>query len=55
MLDNENNSSELSNEPITQDAGIEAIMGMVNPKEDLGEIENELFSAFITFFGFNFF
>lgn len=41
MLDNENNSSELSNEPITQDAGIEAIMGMVNPKEDLGEIENE--------------
>jgi len=42
MSDNENNSSELSiNEPITQDAGLEAIMGMINPKEDLGEIENE--------------
>lgn len=41
MLDNENNSSELSiNEPITQDAGLEAIMGMINPRE-LGEIENE--------------
>jgi hypothetical protein len=42
MSDNENNSSELSsNEPITQDAGLEAIMGMINPKDDLGEIENE--------------
>ena len=42
MSDNENNSSELSiNEPITQDAGLEAIMGMINPKEELGEIENE--------------
>jgi len=42
MSDNENNSSELSiNEPITQDAGLEAILGMINPKEDLGEIENE--------------
>ena len=42
MSDNENNSSELSgNEPITQDAGLEAIMGMINPKESLGEIENE--------------
>ena len=42
MSDNENNSSELSiNQPITQDAGLEAIMGMINPKEDLGEIENE--------------
>ena len=42
MSDNENNSSELSiNGPITQDAGLEAIMGMINPKEDLGEIENE--------------
>ena len=42
MFDNENNSSELSsNEPITQDAGLEAILGMINPKEDLGEIENE--------------
>jgi hypothetical protein len=39
MSDNENNSSELSiNEPITQDAGLEAIMGMINPKESLGEI-----------------
>jgi len=42
MSDNENNSSELSiNEPITQDAGLEAIMGMINPKQELGEIENE--------------
>lgn len=42
MSDNENNSSELSiNEPITQDAGLEAILGMINPKQDLGEIENE--------------
>ena len=42
MSDNENNSSEFSsNEPITQDAGLEAIMGMINPKDDLGEIENE--------------
>ena len=42
MSDNENNSSELSiSEPITQDAGLEAILGMINPKEDLGEIENE--------------
>ena len=42
MSDNENNSSELSiNEPITQDAGLEAIMGMINPKDDLGEVENE--------------
>lgn len=42
MSDNENNSSEFSsNEPITQDAGIEAILGMVNPKSNLGEIENE--------------
>lgn len=42
MSDNENNSSEFSsNEPITQDAGLEAILGMINPKDDLGEIENE--------------
>jgi len=42
MSDNENNSSELSiNGPITQDAGLEAILGMINPKDDLGEIENE--------------
>lgn len=42
MSDNENNSSEFSsNEPITQDAGLEAILGMINPKENLGEIENE--------------
>ena len=42
MSDNENNSSEFSiNEPITQDAGLEAIMGMINPKGDLGEVENE--------------
>jgi len=42
MSDNENNSSEFSsNEPITQDAGLEAILGMINPKDNLGEIENE--------------
>ena len=39
---NENNSSELSiNDPITETAGLEAILGMINPKEDLGEIEND--------------
>ena len=38
----ENNSSELSiNDPITETAGLEAILGMINPKEDLGEIEND--------------
>jgi hypothetical protein len=32
MSDNENNLSDFSlNQPITQDAGLEAIMGMINP------------------------
>lgn len=42
MSDNENNLSDFSlNQPITQDAGLEAIMGMINPDEESGEIENE--------------
>ena len=40
-MTDENNSAELSiNDPISQTAGIEAVLGMINPKE-VGQVENE--------------
>ena len=28
-------------DPITEAAGLEAVLGMINPKEDLGQVEND--------------
>ena len=40
-MTDENNSSELSlSDPISQAAGIEAVLGMINPKE-VGQVEND--------------
>ena len=40
-MTDENNSTELSiNDPISQAAGVEAVLGMINPKE-VGQVENE--------------
>ena len=40
-MTDENNSTELSiNSPITEAAGVEAVLGMINPKE-LGQVEND--------------
>ncbi len=40
-MNDENNSSELSiNDPMTEAAGLEAVLGMINPKET-GQVEND--------------
>jgi len=28
-------------DPMTEAAGLEAVLGMINPKEDLGQVEND--------------
>ena len=38
----ENNPLEFSTiDPMTEAAGLEAVLGMINPKEDLGQVEND--------------